>query len=222
MNILIVDDHPLMLMALQQTVSAEMPGAAVMTASTIDSAFENLNHREWDLLLLDLYLGGDAVRNPFTHLEKIRQAYPALKIAVISGADAGDHARQVVAAGAQGYIPKSEDPKLLLAAIHIILQGGTYIPASALVGKSETANLTQYIEKPPDLTNRQSDVLTLLLAGMPNKNIARELDIGLQTVKAHITSIMGALQVENRTQVVLAVTHLDKRYPGWRAKGTAP
>ncbi len=216
MNILIVDDHPLMLLALQQTIAADLPNCNITAAESLGAALEALNQCDFELLILDLFLATDSANNPYDNLEKLRRSKSDLKIALISGADAAEHAMHAVALGAQGFISKNEDPKLFIAAIQIILRGGTYLPPNAAgMRRNSTGN---YLINPRlvKLTARQLTVLNLLFAGLPNKLIAKKLDISLQTVKAHVTSIMGALKVENRTQVVLAVTQLDKRFPGWR------
>jgi DNA-binding NarL/FixJ family response regulator len=71
---------------------------------------------------------------------------------------------------------------------------------------------------PSRVTTRQSEIIDLLLAGHPNKSIAKELGISLQTVKAHLTAIMAALRVENRTQLALAVSKFDQQHPSWRMR----
>jgi len=217
MNILIVDDHPLMLLALQQTIAAEVANCSIAIAQSLHGAIDQINQRNFDLLILDLFLVAEFVHNPYETLEQLRRHKSEMKIVLISGADAAEHALRAIALGAQGFVSKNEDPKLFIAAIHIILQGGTYLPASASGIYSSKNNHPQHAQpRLVKLTPRQIEVLNLLFAGLPNKLIAKRLNISLQTVKAHVTSIMGTLQVENRTKAVLAISQLDQRYPGWR------
>ncbi len=218
MKLLIVDDHPLILMALQQSVGDLLPECTVKTAQSLNAALEQLQQHTFDLLILDLFLGPEVNSNPFDNLQKIRQTHPDLNVVLISGADVAEHAQQAIALGAKGFIPKCEDPKLLLAAIHIILQGGTYLPATAIQTSKVVLNGHKNVQQAVKLTCRQKQVLDLLEAGMTNKRIAMELDISVQTVKAHVTSLMGAMQVENRTQIVLCAAEIDKRFPGWRSQ----
>lgn len=100
--------------------------------------------------------------------------------------------RQMLDAGAMGYIPKSEKSEVMLNALRIVLSGGIYVPPSLLKQPEALAV--------DALTTRQIEVLTQLCSGKNNKAIGRELAMSEGTVKSHIASIYRALNVTNRTQ----------------------
>ena len=101
----------------------------------------------------------------------------------------------MLAAGAVGFIPKSERSDVLLGALRLVQSGGTYVPSRLLAAPPAAAA--------PELTPRQLDVLHCLLRGDPNKSIARELGLTEGTVKIHIAAILRVLQARNRTEAVV-------------------
>jgi DNA-binding NarL/FixJ family response regulator len=119
-------------------------------------------------------------------------------------------------AGAVGFIPKSAPRSVMVSALGLVLAGGIYIPPEAWPSRPKDAALSAVPERPPTpaelgLTGRQLDVLALLMRGRSNKAIARTLSIAEVTVKHHVTALMRALQVSNRTEAALAIA----RY-GWQ------
>jgi DNA-binding NarL/FixJ family response regulator len=130
---------------------------------------------------------------------------------VASGQDDPATIRAVLGSGANGFIPKTDPPALLLQALRVVSAGGTYIPSRAL---SDFDN-----GQPPlrpsaaGLTPRQIDVLRLLQKGEPNKTIARQLGLTEGTVKIHIAAILRGLQARNRTEAVVLSRELDLGEP---------
>src|SRR5262249_31475506 len=127
---------------------------------------------------------------------------------------------------ALGFIPKTDSREVLLGALRLILAGGTYIPPEVLAagpaaaaalpagGKSATGKRPSPSEL--GLTERQVDVLALMMQGKSNKLICRALDLAEPTVKNHVSAILKALGVANRTEAVLAVAAL-----GWELQTPA-
>ena len=113
--------------------------------------------------------------------------------------------------GAQGFIPKSASYAVMLAALQLVLAGGIYVPPEILavlkdalpsdVVAADTAAEFEGIA----LTERQREVLALLVQGKSNKLICRELQLAEPTVKNHITAILKALKVSSRTEAIVAV-----------------
>ena len=148
------------------------------------------------------------------HLHLIGRAVPALPVIVLSDCD---EAEEVVAAfreGVQGYIPTSLAPRLVIPAIRIVMAGGTFYPADALVRARRLLRPEiEHVPRPDQVTiehrekwpPRQLGVLRLLVQGKANKEIALTLGIEEGTVKVHLRQIMRKLGVTNRTQVALAV-----------------
>ena len=137
-------------------------------------------------------------------LRRLKENNPDTPIVVLSAVTEPENVLQAVDIGASGFIPKTSSNKIILSALHLILAGGLYLP-------SELLSLQN---KPEDtavkgiLTPRQLDVLRLMGQGKPNKIIARELDLSEGTVKLHVTAILKALNVINRTGAVIAGRNL--------------
>ena len=101
--------------------------------------------------------------------------------------------------GARSFVPKSLDADRLRAVLTEVLDGQVTLPASVVVDAADAgAGGWQ-------LTDRQLEVLRLVVAGLPNKLIARRLDIAESTVKIHVSAILRALRVGSRTQALIAV-----------------
>jgi DNA-binding NarL/FixJ family response regulator len=122
--------------------------------------------------------------------------------------------RAAIELGAMGFIPKSSSPEVLMQALRLILAGGVYLPPAVLDGRLAEplpAKPQAGPAKLPGITERQMDVLRCVIQGKPNKVIARELDISEGTVKAHLSAVMQALGVHNRTEAVYAAAKLGLR-----------
>jgi DNA-binding NarL/FixJ family response regulator len=111
-----------------------------------------------------------------------------------------------------GFIPKTANTRVLLDALRLVLSGGVYVPSEApgLGGEVRPKAVT----KPEQLglTVRQADVLRLLVEGKPNKLICRDLRLSEGTVKVHVSAILRALNVRNRTQVVIELARRGVRF----------
>jgi DNA-binding NarL/FixJ family response regulator len=150
-----------------------------------------------DLALVDLNMPG---MDGIVGLRRLRDAAPTLPIVVASGQEDPMTIRAVLAAGAVGFIPKSERSEVLLGALRLVQAGGTYVPSRLL---DSTARPPPTDLHSAELTPRQLDVLRCLLRGEPNKLIARELGLTEGTVKIHIAAILRALHARNRTEAVV-------------------
>jgi DNA-binding NarL/FixJ family response regulator len=239
MKILLVDDHPLILSALSAMITALQPGVVVVTAEGASPARALLRaHTDFTLVLLDLNLGE---QDGFEVLTEFRSTYGDLPVVVISASDRQSDVIRAVDAGAMGFIPKRADTQALNEALHVVMSGGIFLPSMGLGGPrvpaaapshGPAADLAHALRPDPahppaspatlaslGLTPRQSDVLALLLQGKPNKLIARELNVSVETVKDHVAAVLRALDVSTRTQAVLAVAQMTQQggVNAWRA-----
>jgi len=240
MKVLLVDDHPLILSALQTVIQGLGDHVTVVGAGSARAARETLQaDSNFDLVLLDLQLG-DA--DGFDLLVEFRAAYPALPVVVVSASDRASDVIRSIDLGAMGFVPKRSSNDILFDALHMVMSGGIYVPpmnigssADAPRGVSDrrssdplqvvsreagdSAFQTQASLASLGLTPRQTDVLALLLQGNPNKLIARELGLSVETVKDHVAAVLRALGVSSRTQAVLAVSQMSQKHGGfstWR------
>ncbi|ALQ07425.1 MULTISPECIES: response regulator transcription factor [Pseudoalteromonas] len=204
---LIADDHPLFREALKGALSAKFEGLAVFESSDFDSTLQVLSEQEdLDILLLDLHMPGNG---DLYGLIRIREEYPSLPIAVVSGSEDVNIVSKVMGYGAMGFIPKSSSSDDIASAINQILEGDTWLPKEL---KNKVAEIEgedrEIAAQVASLTPQQYRVLQYLHEGLLNKQIAYELHISEATVKAHITAIFRKLGVYNRTQAVLIAAKL--------------
>lgn len=238
MNVLVIDDHPLILHAMRSLVQQLGERVDVVTVSTSQSAREALAAApEFDLALLDLQLGRE---DGFALLEEFRNAYPALPIVVIAASDEREDVMRAIDLGAMGFVPKCTSNEILLTALEMVLSGGIYLPASVMRASGPVNRGTNRASQnwddsyesdraaatiaTLDLTPRQKQVLSLLLRGQSNKLIARSLNLSVETIKDHVAAVLRSLNVNTRTQVVVAISQMSSRgaAPTWRQPlGTA-
>lgn len=197
MKILIVDDHALFRDGLSLLLSTLADDLVVIEAVDSVSAFEALSqHPDLDFVLLDLNIPG---RDGFQVLETMSKESPTIPVAVLSASARREDVDRVMATSAVGYVHKNTSSKLLLGAVQLMLAGGLYTPPTdTLSGPTERG------KSEAELTDRQLEVLALLVGGDSNKLIAGKLGIAEATIKMHVTAIFKALEVKNRTQAALA------------------
>jgi DNA-binding NarL/FixJ family response regulator len=221
MKILLVDDHTLFRDGLKLLLQRLDEGIEILEASSCQQGLDLADANEdLHLVLLDLNLPD---RTGFEGLAELRERHAAIPVVVLSAQDDRATVMETLDRGAMGFIPKSSSTDVLLSALRLVLSKGVYIPPSVLSQNTNARGPAsgsvpvpsalasgRPIKKPADLglTERQSDVLALLVQGKPNKIICRELGLAEATVKAHVTAVLKALNVTNRTQAVLAVGRL--------------
>lgn len=222
MKILVVDDHALIRDALQGVMKKIKRGAIVLEASDSRQAMDVLaSQPDLSLVLLDLNLPD---RDGFLLLADIRERYPAVAVVVLSALQDRARVMQALELGAAGYIPKSVRREVMISALQLVFSGGVYIPPEVLTREEAAYALPvsssrgHPIVSPVEigLSHRQLEVLALLMQGKSNKVICRTLQLAEPTVKNHVTAILKALKVTNRTEAVIAVNEL-----GWKLPGTA-
>jgi DNA-binding NarL/FixJ family response regulator len=203
MKILVVDDHPLILHALAQSLPQLRCGLDVVSAIDREEAMRALaRHPDCALVLLDLTLPG---AHGLDLLTEMRYAYPRVPIVVLSATHDRATVGAALAAGARGYIAKTSTPEALLDAVRTVLNGGSSVTTDLAAASPMIGNLPGHVL---GLTHRQADVLRLLIQGKPNKLICRDLQLSEGTVKVHVSAILKALNVRSRAQ---AIAELSRR-----------
>jgi DNA-binding NarL/FixJ family response regulator len=206
MRILLIDDHTLFRDALSVVLGQLSADLTLFSAGTADEARAAVAYyADLDLVLLDLYLPG--VRD-CSLVRDLAEALISVPIVVVTASERPEDVRASLDAGAAGYIPKTIGSQDLLAALRQVLAGDIYVPASLLAAMRARATAAAPMAPalPSDanaLTGRQLEVLSLLAQGLPNKGIARRLDLSEGTVKLHVSAILRALAARNRTEAVM-------------------
>jgi len=208
-KILLVDDSPIVLDTISDFLS-DM-GWTVLTAQNGVEALAATTTPELDLVISDLNMpdmsGIDA-------LDQLGQSHPDIPVVVLSGVDDLESMRAAFDRGAAGFIHKSALSDVLVSAIRLVFSGGVYVPPQLLdPGELGGAGLgARHLSSgggiPLNMTERQQEVLQLVLQGKTNKEICRTLSLAEPTVKVHVSAILRILGVQSRTQAVLAATRL--------------
>ena len=217
MKILVVEDHVLMREALHGVLK-ELKGDAAVIVEAPDSrqAMRQIEQNpDVELVLLDLGLPD---RDGFEILSEFAERYPTISVVVHSAHQDRERVMKALDLGAVGFIPKSAQREVMLSAFNLIFSGGIYIPpeildrhqATPMSAQTRPASSLKPRMSAADLglTERQMEVLALMMRGKSNKAICRVLDLAEPTVKIHVSAILKALKVANRTEAVLTAAAL--------------
>jgi DNA-binding NarL/FixJ family response regulator len=220
MKILIVDDHALIRDGLQGVLKKLKRGATVLEAADCRQAMAAVeSNPDIELILLDLSLPD---RDGFSVLTELRERYPAIAVVVLSGTQDSATVTKALELGAAGFIPKGTRREVMLGAFQLIFDGSVYVPPQILPQQADTSqpapaaprdNRSIITPAEAGISERQLDVLALMMQGKSNKVICRILNLAEPTVKNHVTAILRALKVSNRTEAVIAVTELGWKLP---------
>jgi len=198
MRILIADDHAVLREGLKQILTEEFPQAEFGQAGTTHETLERLQRERWDVLILDIFMPG---RSGLDVLAEVRQSHPRLPVLVLSSAPEEQLALRVLKAGASGYLNKQAAPESLVEAVKKVLAGGKYV--SAGLAERLAAELAHPTKRPHELlSDREFQVMQMLVAGKSLKEIAAELSLSVKTVSTFHTRIWEKLRVHNDVELV--------------------
>ena len=210
---IVADDHPLFREALIHAIGNCVDGATIVEADSLGTLQTVVaENPEADLLLLDLNMPGVS---GFSALAYIRNNHASLPTVIVSASDDPAVIRRSIQHGASGFIPKSSPIATLEQGIRAVLEGELWIPEGIDLHDdrldSDEAGIAAALSS---LTPHQFRVLMMLGEGLLNKQIAFQLGVSEATIKAHVTAILRKMNVNNRTQAVLAVQQLRINAPG--------
>jgi DNA-binding NarL/FixJ family response regulator len=215
-RIIIVDDHPLFRSALRQTLAGGDPSISVEEAGDLNELSAALEaDRDCDLVLLDLNMPGT---RGFSGLLLLRAQYPEIPVMIVSAVEDGSIIRRAFELGASGYLHKSVGPSDIRRAIETVLSGEVYVPEGMEIPAEDAQSAL--MRRLATLTPQQVRVLMMLSDGLMNKQIAYELSISEATVKAHVSAILQKLDVDSRTQAVIAASKIEEGQFGELLSGT--
>ncbi|MBY5920118.1 response regulator transcription factor [Ferrimonas balearica] len=205
LHILIADDHPLFRSALKQALAGRLD-ARWDEADSADTLESKLKVQQPDLVLLDLEMPGSHGYSTLIHL---RSHYPGVPVVVISAHEDPTTVSKALSYDCQGFIPKSASPEQIAEALHVVLEGDTYLPEGMAELAEPSYEVNDIGARLAELTPQQYRVLQMFAEGMLNKQIAYDLGVSEATIKAHATAIFRKLGVRNRTQAVIALQGLE-------------
>ena len=202
-SVLIVDDHPVVRRGLRALLAVQDGIEAAGEAGDADTALALAAEHAPDVILLDLKLPG---RDGIAVLGELKARGSAARVLVLTSATEPAYASAALRAGAAGVLYKDVDPDALVRAIRSVHDGHLLLApeaAGTLVHSAEHS-----LGGVDALTRREREVLAELAKGRSNREIARALQVSEKTVKAHVSSVLAKLGVQDRTQAaLLAVRH---------------
>ncbi len=216
---LLVDDHPIMSDALRYTLESIAPDSKIEFAASYGEARRLLAEgNRIDCILLDLGLPDS---DGYDALQGLRLLRPDTPVVVLSADGERETIMRCLNLGAQGFIPKTVHHDVLRYALQMVAAGHMYVPKEVITHTdwspanpmARPAQVRTPARDPRSLglTGRQCDVLRLILRGLPNKLICRELDLAEGTVKIHVSAVLRVLGARNRTQAVIAANQMGLR-----------
>ena len=193
MRIVIADDHPLYLDAVRQQVGRAFPDAEVHVACSLDGVLDLLAAARADLVMLDFAMPGmDGVAG----IRRVVEAADGTPVMVMSGVAYDTDVRACIEAGARGFVPKTLEGGLFVAAVTMVARGGSFVPAEVMA----LAPLPPSPAIVPDaFSERERAVLRMVAGGSSNKEIARAFELQEVTVKFYLTRIFQKMGVKNRS-----------------------
>jgi DNA-binding NarL/FixJ family response regulator len=197
-RLLVVDDHHIVRQGLVALLATVPEMQVVAEASDGQQAVTLYRQHHPDVTLMDLRMNS---MNGVEATRAIRAEFPNARIIVLTTFDGDEDIYRALQAGARGYLLKGMDTEELLAAIRTVHSGKSRIPGPVAERLAERMNT-------PSLTDRETEVLRLIVGGNSNKEIAAALFISEATVKTHINSLLSKLGVSDRTQA--ATTALQR------------
>lgn len=199
-DVLIVDDHPLLRSGLQQILALRPQLRMVGTAGDGESALQEAERLEPDLILLDLNL-------PDMHglkvLQALRQSGSDARVVVFTVSDEQSDIAAAMRMGADGYLLKDTEPEDLVTALDAAVRGQTTLSPRVRDYVLERVPVNDVARQLAALTPRERGVLELLAEGYSNKLIAQHLDIAEGTVKVHVKRLLAKLSMKSRVEAAL-------------------
>ena len=198
-TVLVVDDHPLFRAGVQTLLDSVPDVELVAVAADGEGAVREATLNRPDVVLMDLTMPG---MGGLEATRRIVHACPGSAVLVLSMLDDDESVLAAMRAGARGYVPKGAGQEELLAAIRAVATGG------AVFGAGVAARILAGLDRSPapafpGLTDRESEVLSLMAEGLDNRRIAERLQVSAKTVANHVSHVLTKLQARDRVEAVL-------------------
>ncbi|MEH7013817.1 response regulator transcription factor [Neobacillus niacini] len=205
-QILVVDDHTVLRDGIRSILELESDMQVVGEAVSGDEVLKKMEECRPDCILMDINLPG---KNGIEATSLVKKQYPNCQVLVLTMYEHDEYLMDALQAGADGYLLKDSSSEQVVAAIRMVMQGDSVIHPR-MTKKLISYHQQQTESKPNenDLTGREKEVLSELVKGLSNKEIAKALCISDKTVKIHINKIFKKINVKSRSQAIIyAVRH---------------
>jgi DNA-binding NarL/FixJ family response regulator len=191
-NILIVDDHPVVRQGLRAMFSSEPDIRVVGMAASAREAMNLLERKQPDVVLMDLRM---PEMEGIEAIGELRRITPTIRILVLTNYRSDEYIVRATQAGAMGYLLKNTPQDEIVEAVRLVYRNERYVP------KDIAQRLFEAIGR-DEVSPRELEVLVLVAQGCSNKDVAQRLFISDKTVRNHVTSCLLKLQAKDRTEAV--------------------
>lgn len=203
-TILLIDDHPMLRNGVKQLIALDTSLQVIGEASNGEQGVELAKQLDPDLILLDLNMPG---MNGLDTLDKMRQTSLSGRVVLFSVSNHEDDVVTALKRGADGYLLKDMEPEDLLTALHNAAAGKMVLsealtPVLAASLRESRPSGDRDIQS---LTPRERDIIKLIAEGLPNKMIARRLNITESTVKVHVKHLLKKMKLKSRVEAAVWV-----------------
>jgi two-component system nitrate/nitrite response regulator NarL len=215
MRALVIDDEQLVLEGLEALLQAMMPELSLDKTADVGTALQLASTVHYEVILLDWHLvapDGQPIDGREL-VQALRNQGSTAPMVVVSGDDRPEWPQILLELGLSGLVPKCATGTTLVDAIHVATRGGIYLPAKTRIQRVQPSYRQAPAPRPvglreryPELTVRQADVFNVMIRGLSDKQIARELGISEATVKTHVRGILGVVGVRRRGEAVFEIT----------------
>lgn len=199
-RILIADDHAVVRAGLRQFLEEDRTIREIGEASTGTETLDQLRAKQWDLLILDIYMPD---RSGLDILKQVQRGYPNVKILIISGLPERQYALNALKAGASGYLAKDSAPDELLKAVRAVLRGRRYV--SGTLAELLVSDLNHEGEEPlhARLSEREFQIFCKLASGRSVSEIADELFLSVKTVSTYRSRVLEKMSFSTNADLTL-------------------
>lgn len=208
MNLLIVDDHPLVCSGIKNILSSEKEFSNIIESNDIKTALELMSKMDISLSLVDVRLKDEC---GIDFIKAAKESCPSCKFIVLSSSSDPYDFDRAVQAGADGYILKDAFPEDIIYAVKTVLRGRKYYDPVFMENRVTDSRQDIDLKTDEILSPREAEILECLGIGLSNRDISRKLYISENTVKKHISSILAKLNLNDRTQAALFFSKMNDR-----------
>ena len=199
-RVLIADDHAVVRAGFKQFLQADPSISDVGEAASGSETLGLLRQREWDLLMMDIHMPD---RGGLDILKHVRSGYPDVRVLIVSGLPEDQYARNVLRAGASGYLSKGSSADELLKAVRTVLVGRRYVSPALAEAMAADLESPRDLNQPPHstLSTREFQIFCKLAAGVPVGVIGVELSLSTKTVSTYRSRILEKMNVKSNAEI---------------------
>lgn len=205
MRILLADDHAMFRAGLTRILKEEYPQAVIGEANTCGELLNILQHEAWDVLILDISMGGQSSLNVLPDIKKHR---PGLPVIVLSMYEERQFVIHALRAGALAYLTKERASEELFRAIRAVVSGRRYLPETVAEQMADYLALDKPEKPHESLSPREYEIFLLLSSAQSVSQIAEKLALSVKTVSTHRSRILEKMGFDSNAQMMrYAITH---------------